>query len=486
MPRGVAVVALAAALSACGGGGTDLAAEESSTSIAQNAVGADVDTSADTDPSAGIEASPDIEIDASTPLETDAATDAAAATDVDADTVNTAAAAESAIAVGAAVTMTALPASSKTACDGATGPVLQVGPGQKYTKPSAAATAARAGDVVRIAAGDYRGDVATWKANNLTICGSGGRARLFADGKSAGGKGIWVVTGSGITIDSMEFHQAKVKDKNGAGIRVEHKSGDLRIINSGFFDNENGILTAKGPITLTIERSEFARNSAANTTGQTHNIYVGAIDQVSVSGSFFHESRYGHNFKSRAKVSVLENNYLMDGPAGMSSYLADFPNGGKVVLRGNLMQKGPKAPNKVAIEYGAEGQRWDENSLQMVHNTVVMTRPSSIFLRVMPWAQSVTLKANIWASMGNDPLISGKEFPLSSIAQQSNVSLPASYFANASRIAKPDFWPNTAGLGLTGLPSVVDANYRYDTPAPAVLRAIAGGARRAGALQSAP
>lgn len=480
MPRGVAVVALAAALSACGGGGTDVAAEESSAdvSIAQNAVGADVDTSADTDPSAGIEASPDIEIDASTPLETDAATGMEANADTD----------NGAIAVGAAVTMAALPAAapSKTACDSATGPVLQVGPGQKYTKPSAAATAARAGDVVRIAAGDYRGDVATWKANNLTICGSGGRARLFADGKSAGGKGIWVVTGSGITIDSMEFHQAKVKDKNGAGIRVEHKSGDLRIINSGFFDNENGILTAKGPITLTIERSEFARNSAANTSGQTHNIYVGAIDQVSVSGSFFHESRYGHNFKSRAKVSLLENNYLMDGPAGMSSYLADFPNGGKVVLRGNLMQKGPKAPNKVAIEYGAEGKRWDENSLEMVHNTVVMTRPSSIFLRVMPWAQSVALKANIWASMGNDPLVSGKEFALSSMVQQGNVQLPASYFVNASRIAKPDFWPNPTGVGLTGLPGVLDANYRYDTPAPAVLRAIASGARRAGALQSAP
>ena len=135
MPRSVAVVALAAALSACGGGGTDVAAEESSTSVAQNAVGAEVDTSAGTDPSAGIEASPDIEIDASTPLATNAATDTAAATGMDADT------ADSAIAVGAAVTMMTAPAPSKTACDGATGPVLQVGPGQKYTKPSAAATA---------------------------------------------------------------------------------------------------------------------------------------------------------------------------------------------------------------------------------------------------------------------------------------------------------------------------------------------------------
>lgn len=475
MPRSVAVAALAAALSACGGGSTDLAADEplADASVAQNTIeagtGTDTDTRADTNASEDIETSPDIEIDPATPAEADSGTDS-----------------ETNPVAVAAISPAARSAPSATACDSATGPVLQVGPGQKYTKPSAAATAARAGDVVRIAAGDYRGDVATWKANNLTICGTGGRARLFADGKSAGGKAIWVITGSDITIDSMEFHKAKVKDKNGAGIRAEHKSGDLRIINSGFFDNENGILTAKGPITLTIERSEFARNSAANTSGQTHNIYVGAIDRVSASGSFFHESRYGHNFKSRAKVSVLENNYLMDGSAGMSSYLADFPNGGEVVLRGNLLQKGPKAPNRVAIAYGAEGQRWPDNTLQMVHNTVVMTRPNSTFLRAMPWTQSVTMKANILASMGNDLLVSGKDFPLASIAQQSNVALPANYFSGASRITAPNFWPSTAGAALTLLPGVLDASYRYDTPAPGILRPLASGAQRAGALQSAP
>ena len=429
MPRGVAIVALAAALGACGGG-EDVAAEESS---------------------------PD----------TFAAQDAA-----DTATANTA----------KAQAVTPL----KTACDSATGPVVEVGRGKKYATPSAAAAAARAGDVIRIAAGDYHADVATWRVGNLTICGTGGRARLFADGRSAGGKAIWVVSGPNITIDSVEFHQAAVPDKNGAGIRAEHQSGDLHIINSGFFDNENGILTANGPVTLTIERSEFARNNAANTTGQTHNIYVGAIDRVSASASTFHETRYGHNFKSRAKVSVLENNYLMDGAEGMSSYLADFPNGGQVSLRGNLFHKGPKAPNSVAIEYGAEGQRWDTNTLEMVHNTVVTTRPNTTFLRVMPWAQSVRLTANILAGVGTHTLISGTEFALPRIVQQSNVVLPASPFAGASNIAAPNFWPDAAGLALTELPGVLDASYRSDTPVPYILRPLSSGARRAGALQLTP
>src|SRR5262245_56847450 len=80
-----------------------------------------------------------------------------------------------------------------SACDSAPGRVLMVGPGYPYPTPSAAAGATRPGDVVKIAAGDYRGDAATWSSSNLTICGVGGRARLFADGQSAQEKAIWVI-----------------------------------------------------------------------------------------------------------------------------------------------------------------------------------------------------------------------------------------------------------------------------------------------------
>src|SRR5438270_8461416 len=58
---------------------------------------------------------------------------------------------------------------SATACDSATGRVLQVGPGKTYAVPSAAAAAAQAGDVVAIAAGDYHGDVATWAVDGVMI-----------------------------------------------------------------------------------------------------------------------------------------------------------------------------------------------------------------------------------------------------------------------------------------------------------------------------
>ncbi|MDP2074171.1 right-handed parallel beta-helix repeat-containing protein [Hydrogenophaga sp.] len=383
----------------------------------------------------------------------------------------------------APASQTTLPAvpQGALACDTATGRVLNVGPGQALATPGAAAAMAQAGDVIRIAAGDYRGDVATWRQNNLTLCGVGGRARLFADGNSAGGKAIWVVSGSNITIDNVEFRNAAVPDRNGAGIRAEH-SGWLRIRNSGFFDNENGILTSAGAMSLVIEGSEFARNGRGD--GYTHNLYVGQIDRLTVSASHFHEAKVGHNLKSRARESVIENSYLMDGPGGTASYLADFPNGGRVVMRGNLLHKGPNAQNPSAVSFGAEGLAHATNTLELTHNTVAITRSGGAFVAVYAGTQSVNLKANLFAGTGNQAVLNGS-FASGNAVQTGNVSGLAGNIPGVDNIANPRFWPDVSLQAMLDVGSVLDAGYVRDAPRPYQLRAISG-ARKAGALQSAP
>ena len=229
-------------------------------------------------------------------------------------------------------------------------PILTVGPGKQYVTIRAAAAASQNGDTIHITAGDYRGDVATWNASNLTICGIGGRARLYADGVHEGGKGIWVIRGSSTTVHSVEFHGAKVPDQNGAGIRQEGPTLTLR--DTGFYDNENGILTDDGTnSTITIEYSEFARNGFGD--GQSHNIYIGQIGLLNVRNSFFHEARIGHNLKTRARENIIENSYFMDGINRTSSYLLNFDNGGRAVLRGNFLHKGPLADNSILITHYA-------------------------------------------------------------------------------------------------------------------------------------
>jgi hypothetical protein len=71
--------------------------------------------------------------------------------------------------------------------------LLQVGPARAIKLPSLAAAMARTGDVIEIDAEAYVGDVAVWMADNLTIRGVGGRAKLLAAGQSAENKAIWVI-----------------------------------------------------------------------------------------------------------------------------------------------------------------------------------------------------------------------------------------------------------------------------------------------------
>jgi hypothetical protein len=356
--------------------------------------------------------------------------------------------------------------------------VLWVGPGKTYPLPSAAAAAAQTGDVIKITAGDYRGDVATWRANNLTLCGVGGRARLFADGKSAQGKAIWVIAGADTVVEGIEFRNVTVPDQNGAGIRAE--GGNLTVRNCGFFDSDEGILGGEGGV-IVIDRSEFARNGFGD--GQSHNIYIGSATRLVVTSSFFHEAKIGHNFKSRAKETRIENSYFMDGPSGTSSYLVNFPNGGVVYMRGNLFHKGPNADNATAIAYGEEGLTWTANTMEMVHNTVVSTYAGGAFINATGGTQSLKLTANVFAGVNSPRLVSGG-IAANAVRQQSNLTAAANQFAGADVVASPNFWPSVTLQPQLSMPNTLDPSYVNDAPQPFVLRPLSTSPRLIGALQS--
>lgn len=270
----------------------------------------------------------------------------------------------------------ALTAAARPATTDMTSPrdrrVLRVGPGHAFTTPSQAARVAQDGDTIEIQPGTYTGDVAVWTKNGLTIrggaAGSSARAVLDAAGASAQGKAIWVVQGKDTVIENIEFRHARVPDQNGAGIRAE--GANLHLRNTAFFDNENGVLAAGNPLsTITVERSEFARNGRGD--GYTHNLYVNHVHQLIVRDSYFHETQLGHNLKSRARISRVHNSFFGDLANGAASYQLDFPNGGQIELRGNTVQKGVLAQNFTMVAIGEENGCWPSNSVALSHNTLV-------------------------------------------------------------------------------------------------------------------
>lgn len=267
--------------------------------------------------------------------------------------------------------------------------IIKVGPQREIRHLSVAARVARNGDVIEVDAGDYPRDVAVWTQHGLTLRAVGGRARLLAEGAAAEGKAIWVIRGGAITVEGFDFEGVRVPDRNGAGVRLE--KGQLKISDCRFVDNENGILTGgNADSTLEIVNSEFGNNGSGD--GKTHNLYVGAIARLTVSGSYFHHARVGHLLKSRAAVNDIRYNRLTDEIGGTASYELEFPDGGVAYVVGNIIQQSSTTKNPHLISYGAENYRWSKNELHLINNTLVDMRTSGgVFLRVKPG--QVTIQA---------------------------------------------------------------------------------------------
>ena len=278
------------------------------------------------------------------------------------------------------------------------GRVLRVGSAEAIHSIAEAARLAQDGDTVEIVAGDYRGDVALWQQKRLVIRGVGGHARLYADGRSAEDKAIWVIRNGDFEVSGIDFIGARVDDHNGAGIRFE--SGHLIVRDCLFWGNESGLLTSNTPESrLEIENSEFGYNGDGG--GQSHHLYVGHIASLRVTGSYFHHGNVGHLIKSRAAVNDIRYNRITDENGGRASYEVDLPNGGIAVLVGNVIQQGRDGENATLISFGQEGYQRPENRLFLMSNTLVNDHPyGGAFLRAAPGADSIVSANNVLSGLG--------------------------------------------------------------------------------------
>jgi len=275
--------------------------------------------------------------------------------------------------------------------------ILKVGPSQKYAKLSRALKDARDGDLIEIdPAGKYDGDVCLIRPSNLTIRGVGKqRSKFPAAGKNYGGKAIWVIRGANVTVENIEFSGARVRDRNGAGIRAEGKG--LTVRNCKFHDCEDGILGGAGE--MLIEYSEF---SECGLDGRSHNLYINNIDKLTFRYNYSHHAKVGHLLKSRARENHILYNYFTDGKTGSSSYVINLPNGGRNFIVGNILVQGPRTQNSTMLAYGEEGVKYSESELYVVNNTLINNRHTGVFLNVrkVPAGFKCIVSNNIFVGKG--------------------------------------------------------------------------------------
>jgi hypothetical protein len=224
----------------------------------------------------------------------------------------------------------------------------------------------KTGDTVLIEQGEYS-DCAVWNASNLVIEGKGDvviRDRVCED------KAIFVTIGANITVRNITFAHARSSNKNGAGIRAEGEN--LTVEGSRFRDNENGILSGPKPRSrIVIRNSVFTGNGKCD-PDCAHGIYIGTIDALVVVGCVFLQQNEGHHIKSRALRTEIVGNTIKDGPVGTASFAVDVPDGGSLILRNNVIEKGPRAENHIAaVSIGEESQRNPTSELIIERNTFI-------------------------------------------------------------------------------------------------------------------
>ena len=302
-------------------------------------------------------------------------------------------------------------------------PTLTVGTGGTFPTIAAAVAASAPGDTIAVQAGLYTNDFVTIR-HDLILTATGGPAKLVATKAPPNGKAIITEGGPGVdvVITGFDISGAKVPHGNGAAIRYE--GGTLVLDGVSFHHNQNGILAATDPTgTIAITNSTFTANGSGS--GDTHGIYVNRIAHLTIANSTITGTKVGHQVKSRAAATTITGSLLADGKGGTGSYLIDLPNGGKGVIQGNVLQKGPLAQNPHGISFGAEGNLHPASSLKVQGNTLVTDRiGKGAAIRNVTGA-TVQVKDNLlygWKATAEGPAaLSGNSFA----AKRPNIALPS-------------------------------------------------------------
>lgn len=203
-------------------------------------------------------------------------------------------------------------------------------------------------------------------------------------------KGI-ILTFASLTVDGLTFMGAMIDNSlggNGAGIRDQNTAAGATLIvrNSVFTKNQEGILTGDDTgETIAVTNSKFENNGNPDPGYFQHALYVNHAGRLTVVDSLFCGQLIGHDIKSRALVTSIENNQIYDGEgftavgcrAGSSSFAIDIPEGGSAVISGNRIVQGPATQNNKIVAYGEEGLPFGTNGLSLSNNVFINSAPNA-------------------------------------------------------------------------------------------------------------
>jgi len=242
--------------------------------------------------------------------------------------------------------------------------------GQGYPTLAAAVDAVRDGTAtILIAPGTYHecvvqaGGQITYKAVQP---GTAIFERTVCEDKAA-----FVLRGRGSAVDGVVFRKFRVRDGNGAGIRIE--MGDLTVTRSTFLDSQEGILGGGHPTvrSITIDRSSFAGLGQCDESPNcAHSVYLSVDGLVTITHSRFERGTGGHYVKLRARRVAITDNSFDDSAGRKTNYMIDLSEGGTGMIAQNMFVQGAAKENRSGlIVVAAEARTYPTDGLRVEGNT---------------------------------------------------------------------------------------------------------------------
>lgn len=223
----------------------------------------------------------------------------------------------------------------------AAGATLAVGQGAAFPTIGAALQKARAGDTIRIGAGEYF-ECATISIPNLVLQGEG-EASVITD-TTCGGKALLVVVADGLVVRDLVLARARVPDMNGAGIRLE--ADGLRVERVVFRNNQVGILTAAaGPGEVHVVDCRFTGGGVAGER-PAYALWVGAVARLVVANARF-DGVKGGQIRTSAVQTELAGSRIETGVEPGAGY-AVLQEAGTLAIRDTVIAAGPNPPPRDA------------------------------------------------------------------------------------------------------------------------------------------
>ena len=217
--------------------------------------------------------------------------------------------------------------------------VLTVGQGEQFSTIAAAVGAASPGDTIDVQAGTYNDQFLTIE-QSLTLQAVGGEVVMTEDTEPPDGKAMITEGQPGLSSRSTASTSPASRWMTAMARRSATRAATCRspmttstTIRTAF--SQRPIRTAPSP-SITPSSPSTATARAIPTTSMSTTSPASPSPTAT-----FHDADVGHEIKSRAENTMIENNRIFDNKAP-ASYDIDLPDGGNATITRQPDRAGPE------------------------------------------------------------------------------------------------------------------------------------------------